>query len=121
MKTTLIINDELKKYLYKEIRRTTKETEKLSKIFDRENFDYQWLFKFGDEYGVSVIKSCCGSYGFDEDLFELATVCFVGDKHDLYDLEGMDKNPIGYLTNDEVIALLYKVRDIIEGETKNEN
>ena len=120
MKTKLVINDELRKYLYKEIRRMTKETEELSKIFNRENFDYQWLFKFGDKYGVSVIKSCC-SYGFDDDLFELATVYFVGDKHGLCNLEGMDENPIGYLTNDEVIALLYKVKNIVEGETKNEN
>ena len=122
MKTKLVINDDLKSYLYKEIDRSSEESEVLSNIFKRENFDWQWLFKFSDKHGASVIKSCCGSWGFDNDLFELATVYFYEeDKHVLCDLEGIDETPIGYLTNDDVMELLYKVKNIIKGDAKDEN
>lgn len=123
MKTKLIIDEDLKKYLYKEKDRTNKDTEVLSRTFKRENFDMQWIFKFNNNYGVSVIKSCCGSWGFDDDLFELAVIRFnTEDEFYVTDI-GDIETPIGYLSNSDVMELLYRIKELtqIKGEDCNEN
>lgn len=121
MKTKLVINDDLKNHLLLERDRSTEETKKFAEKFGRENFDWQWIFKFNDKYGVSIIKNCWGSYGFDDDLFELATLSFHEGNWGLCKIECIDSNPIGYLTNDEVMEYLYKIKEFIEGEDKNES
>lgn len=121
MKTKLIINDDLKKYLLIAIDRSQEGEKEIAKKLGRECFNWQWIFKFSDKYGVSVIKNCWGSYGFDDDLFELATLSFHEGNWGLCGLECMETNPVGYLTNNEVMEYLYKIKEFIEGEDKNEN
>jgi len=120
MKTKLEINDDLKKYLLIARDRSTEEMRKISEKIGRENFDWQWIFKFDNEYGVSVIKNCWGSYGFDDDLFEIATIYFKDGNWGLCGLDCMPSNPVGYLTNNEVMEYLYKIKKFVQKE-ENEN
>lgn len=72
----------------------------------------QWLFMFENGYGASVVKHY-GSYGFDDDLFELAVIkkkleigwCLCYDT-------SITNDVIGYLTNDEVLEYLQKIKDL---------
>lgn len=88
-----------------------KEFDKQFKIFSPYTFSHR--FKFENGYGASVIKHW-GSYGFENDLFELAVLKF--DKKDgtgslCYDTEITD-DVIGYLNNDEVLDLLEKIKNL---------
>ena len=57
MKTKLVINEDLKMYLKEEIDRGNDEFYKeLCKRVNIDSFSYQWLFKFNNGYGASVIK-----------------------------------------------------------------
>ena len=82
-------------------------TEKLSK----DSFNYQWIFRFENGYGASVIKSW-GSFGFDKDLFELAVLEFYQHGcHIAYNTR-ITNEVIGYLTNDEVLEYLEKIKNL---------
>lgn len=71
----------------------------------------QYLFRFPNNYGASIIKHL-GSYGSSRDLWELAVLRFEGDKWDLtYDTEITD-DVMGYLTNQDVLDLLQRIRDL---------
>lgn len=74
----------------------------------------QWLFRFENNYGASVIKHW-GSYGYNEDKFELAVIYFneKGDYHLTYDTPITD-DVIGYLDNEEVLKLLEKIKRLKE-------
>ena len=62
-----------------------------------------------------------GIDGFDDDLFELATICFQEGSWGLCDIECIPSNPVGYLTNYEVMEYLYEIKKFIEGEDNNGN
>ena len=111
MKTKLVVNDNLKPYLYEERERSNlfPEYEDVLKRLGKDTFNWQWRFIFDNKYGASVIKFFASS-GFDEDLFELAVT---------YNNELTDEI-YGYLSNDEVIEILYKIKDL-KGEKENEN
>lgn len=57
MKTELVIDEDLKKYLIEENDRSNNEYHKewCEKI-GVDTFDWQWKFKFENHYGASVIK-----------------------------------------------------------------
>ena len=120
IKTLLKINDDLKDYLKETINRSENEYYKLHcKTFGRDPFSWQWRFKFDNGFGASVIKHEF-SYGFEDDLFELAVLEWTGEYHGItYDTPITD-NVIGYLTNDEVMNYLYQIKNL-KGENKNEN
>lgn len=69
---------------------------------------YYWSFMFPNGYGASVIKHD-GSYGHQDDLFELAV---------LKDGEGLcydtpiTGDVIGWLDNQEVLDLLKKISEL---------
>lgn len=65
-------------------------------------------FKFKNGYGASVIKHY-GSYGYEEDLFELAVL--DSNDHLCYNTSLTD-DVIGYLTNDEVLELLEQIKNL---------
>ena len=75
---------------------------------------HQWLFKFDNGYGASVVKHF-GSYGFEDDLFELAVIKFdmpsklYGGWHLNYNTP-ITNNVIGYLTNNDVLRYLIKIQ-----------
>lgn len=88
----------------------------LKKFEEREKDNYwkmgihQWLFKFENGYGASVVKHF-GSYGFDDDLFELAVIKFYNEKEWHLNYETPVTNNVeGYLTNDDVLKMLDEIQ-----------
>lgn len=73
------------------------------------NDKQQWIFKFENNYGASVIKHY-GSYGWAEDLFELAVIMFIDDAWDICYITPITNNVIGHLTNNDVIRYLNKIK-----------
>ena len=62
MKTLLDINEDLKRYLVEDCDRTnTDQNKQFCEIVCAEPFNHQWIFKFDNSYGASVIKHW-GSY-----------------------------------------------------------
>ncbi|MGN1275471.1 MAG: hypothetical protein ACI4UK_00585 [Floccifex sp.] len=83
----------------------------LFKCYEEEN-SLQYLFKFDNGYGASVIKHLY-SYGNEYDLFELAVIRFTSD--DLWELcyqSGITSDVIGYLNNDEILSLLEGIKSL---------
>lgn len=76
----------------------------------------QWLFRFENGYGASVIKNY-GSYGFEDDLFELAVIYFTGDDNNNFILSyntSITDDVIGFLSNDNVLEYLEKIKGLDE-------
>ena len=121
MKTKLIIDDDLKRFLTKEIDRTNNlSNREFTKYIDENPFNMQWKFKFNNGYGASVIKHW-GSYGFENDLFELAVISWDDNTSSLcYDTEITD-DVIGHLTNQDVMDTLRKIKDLKKEIEKDEN
>lgn len=69
----------------------------------------QYIFKFTNNYGASVVKRP-GSYGFNNDLWELAVIRWYDDEewYITYDTE-ITSDVIGDLTNAEVDELLVRI------------
>lgn len=74
----------------------------------------QWEFKFDNGYGASVIKHF-GSYGFEDDLFELAVIKYTkGNEWELCYSTPITNDVIGYLSNNDVLRYLYKIQRLDE-------
>lgn len=67
----------------------------------------QWEFEFNNKYGALVIR-CDYSYGGNEGLFELAVLY----DDDLCYSTPITDDVIGYLTDDEVSALLDRIEQL---------
>ena len=67
----------------------------------------QWKFEFDNKYGASVVK-CDYSYGGKEGLFELSVLY----DDDLCYSTPITDDVIGYLTDDEVSALLDRIEQL---------
>lgn len=85
---------------------------KFKKYYIGANTAGQWIFKFNNNYGASIIKHL-GSYGYEKDLFELAILYFdeEGKSHLSYNTPLTD-DVIGYLSNNEVMELLEKIKKL---------
>ena len=68
-----------------------------------------WVFKFPNGYGASIIKRL-GSYGYEEDKFELAVLAYEGKRLILAYNTPITDDVLGYLTNEEVLELLEKIK-----------
>ena len=69
----------------------------------------QYVFKFDNDYGASVIKNI-GSYGYEHDLWELAVLIFVnGEAAITYDTP-ITHDVVGYLTDAAVCSLLSDIQ-----------
>ena len=74
----------------------------------------QYIFKFENNYGASVVKGF-GTYGGEDDKWELATVKFVNDIHHLiYDNPVCDDDVVGWLSDEDVVDYLYMIKDFTE-------
>jgi len=91
MTKNLKINNDLKKYLKQQ-----------NNLIDGVRYE----FEFENELGASVIKRF-GSYGFEEDLWELATL--ENGYLQYYPLTDWDV--VGFLTDEQVNKILYKIKD----------
>ena len=74
----------------------------------------QYRFKFDNRYGASVVKHS-GSYGHEQDLWELAVIWYSHPEKDIwyltYDTDITD-DVIGYLTDEEVISILKQISEL---------
>jgi hypothetical protein len=79
----------------------------------RRNIDdgVQYLFKFENGYGASVIKHR-GSYGHTEDLWELAVIRFEGADWRLTYETSVTDDVIGWLTDEGVRKWLQVIKDL---------
>lgn len=72
----------------------------------------RYVFKFENGYGASVIKTI-GSYGFAQDLWELAVIKF--DDNDVWDITYdtiIADDVVGWLTDEKVVELLVKIKEL---------
>ena len=81
-----------------------------------DNFHY--VFNFPNKYGASIIKHR-GSYGYEEDLFELAVLAFDSGKWGLTYNTPLTDDVLGCLSNEEVLETLEKIKNL-EGGTRDE-
>jgi hypothetical protein len=121
MKTRLIIDEDLKQYLAEEIDRTDRPSNKeWAEKLGHDPFNVQWRFKFDNGYGASIIKHW-GSFGFEDDKFELGVLLWDDNNHCLcYDTEVAD-NVLGHLSNKDVMDTLRKIKDLKKETEANEN
>lgn len=72
----------------------------------------QYLFKFDNHYGASVVKHKC-SYGHEQDLWELAVILFdeCGEWDITYDTD-ITNDVIGYLSDEKVKDILGKIKSL---------
>ena len=80
--------------------------------------NFQYIFKFPNKYGASIIKHR-GSYGYEEDLFELAVLSWEDGKYELTYKTPITSDVLGYLSNEEVLETLEKIKNL-EGGTRDE-
>ena len=80
-----------------------------------EGFDgIQYLFRFENNYGASVIKHK-GSYGHEDDLWELAVIEFETEYNDSWDLTydtPITADVEGWLTDEDVRELLQRIKEL---------
>ena len=74
----------------------------------------QYLFRFANGYGASVIKHN-GSYGYTKDLWELAVIRFEDEDNDSWNLTyhtPITDDVEGHLTDEEVCDLLQRIKEL---------
>ena len=74
----------------------------------------QYVFRFPNNYGDSIIKNI-GSYGYEGDLFELAVLYFEGDKFEIAYNTPIAQDVVGFLSNDDVLNLLEDIKKLKGG------
>ena len=82
-------------------------------VLDDHRKGVQYMFKFPNRYGASVIKHTW-SYGYEGDLWELGVIRFGTDDNVwglVYDTEITD-DVIGFLTDDDVRDLLKRIKEL---------
>lgn len=109
MKTDLKY-DKYKDYLFYHRKGNSFFDEQFLHKYNINSYDKQWIFKFPNNYGASVVKHY-GTYGFDDDLFELAMIKFKGDDWHIAYTELTDHNVVGYLNNEEVMEYLERIKN----------
>lgn len=86
-----------------------------SNLVERDDINggVHYLFRFENDYGASVIKFW-GSYGFHEDLWELAVITWINDNdYDLnYNTDVSGGDVRGHLTDEEVRDLLRQIKEL---------
>jgi hypothetical protein len=88
--------------------------EPVETIDDIELQGIQKIYRFSNEYGASVIKHKF-SYGFDDDLWELAVIRFNGPQARDFKIcytTPITNDVIGYLSDEEVEDLLKKISEL---------
>lgn len=101
MKKDLIYDD------YKQYEDLWDGKKEFDNTFKRWGDSFSHKFRFDNGYGASVIKHY-GSYGYEEDLFELAVL----DEEGLCYTTPITNDVIGHLTNEQVLDYLEKIKNL---------
>lgn len=70
-----------------------------------------YVFKFDNGYGASIIKHI-GSFGYQDDLWELAVIKFDGDDWELCYTTEIANDVIGYQTDEDIRVLLERIQSL---------
>ena len=73
-----------------------------------------YIFKFDNNYGASVVKGY-GSYGYEDDRWELAVILFNPGGSERYDLvynTPITDDVLGYLTDEGVREILQQIKEL---------
>ena len=70
-----------------------------------------YVFKFDNGYGASVIKHR-GSYGHEDDLWELAVIRFDGDDWKICYTSEISDDVIGWQTDEDIRVLLERIQSL---------
>lgn len=74
------------------------------------DWGHHYIFRFPNNYGASIIKAT-GTYGYTQDLWEMALIFFDEDGDwDLTYEQDFSDDVKGYLTDDNIIELLEKIK-----------
>ena len=72
----------------------------------------RYRFRFENNYGASVIKNF-GSYGSEEDLWELALIRWSDHDWDIvYDNPVVSGGILGYLSDEDVLEVLEEIKEL---------
>ena len=76
----------------------------------------QYLFRFDNEYGASVIKAR-GTYGYEQDLWELAVLTWDKSNNGKWDYDlnyntSITSDVLGWLTDQEIREYLQQIKDL---------
>ena len=86
--------------------------------------DKQWLFRFPNDYGASVVINDC-SYGHENGLFELAVIKYQDNEwEEEWEIDystPITNDVLGYLRSKDVMEYLYQIKNLndIEGGRLN--
>ena len=81
-----------------------------SLVYENHDCGHHYIFRFPNNYGASVIRNS-GSYGNAQDLWEMGLIFFgEDDDWNLTYEQDFDDDVKGYLTDDDVIELLEKIK-----------
>ena len=78
----------------------------------------QWIFRFPNKHGASVAKRP-GSYGYKDDLFEVAVLLFPEEETQDFILDystPITDDVIGYLSNENVLEKLEQIKGLEKSE-----
>lgn len=78
---------------------------------DRGSFGEQWVFRFPNGYGASVIRGHY-TYGGAAGLYELGVIKFDGDDWGLTYATPVTEDVLGHLTEAEVADVLRKIEEL---------
>ncbi len=84
---------------------------------DRGSFGDQWVFRFANGYGASVVRGQY-SYGGDQGLYELGVIEWHGGKWGLTYDTSITEDVIGHLTDGEVSDLLKRIEELAPAAPK---
>lgn len=80
------------------------------KLFGNDSYSHR--FRFENDFGASVVKHY-GSYGYEDDLFELAVLDYINDDFGrLCYTTTITDDVEGYLSNEDVLKLLNRIKKI---------
>lgn len=71
----------------------------------------QYMYAFPNGYGASVIKHD-GSYGHEDDLWELAVLEFVDERSNLCYTTPIADDVIGWLIDESVNTIMHQIFDL---------
>lgn len=92
------------------------------------NLGMQYIFRFPNNYGASVVKSY-GTMGYEQDKWELAAILFDNDDNVIEESSDIttltndwiivyppsiftDRTPLGYLTDKQVYNILKDIKNL---------
>lgn len=96
----LKLNDKFADYVTK--------IEKKENLLDPDDFGIGYVLHFPNGYGASIIKFF-GSYGYEQDKWELALLMKCGEGWDLCYTELVGEDVVGFLSDEEVNMILEKI------------